>query len=54
MEIFELVWKCPPNERIVGVLQWRDRVVLVTDHAYYSVSDDGRSVAPFHKTGDGK
>ena len=52
MEIFELVWKCPANERIVGILQWRDRVVLVTDCAYYSVSDDGRSVVPFHKTRD--
>lgn len=44
MDIVELIWKTPPGERIVGIVQWRDAIVLATDRAYYRISDDGKSV----------
>lgn len=44
MDLFHLIWKPPLGERIVGIVQWRDAIVLVTDRAYYRVVNDGHNV----------
>lgn len=46
MEIIEMIWQCPSNERIIGIVQWRDMVIVTTDQTVYRVTDDGRDLIP--------